>query len=116
MILICPTHEVVKQIVEEIQQEGISIQVLDVQQLTILTEFFIIIVSEDEKQTKQIATKINKVLLNNLKMTSTHIEGLYDRYWTLLDFNDIIVHVFNREAARLYTIERLWKDAKQIIV
>ena len=81
--------------------------ILDVRGLSSLADFFIICHGTSEPQVKAIADHIRK----GTNHKPRHIEGYDNQNWILLDYFDIIVHVFKKDDREYYNLERLWADA-----
>jgi len=81
--------------------------ILDVRGLSSLADFFIICHGNSEPQVKAIADNIRK----GTNHKPRHIEGYDNQNWILLDYFDIIVHVFKKDDREYYNLERLWADA-----
>tara|TARA_B100001173_G_scaffold65145_1_gene55032 strand:- start:149 stop:517 length:369 start_codon:yes stop_codon:yes gene_type:complete len=81
--------------------------ILDVRELSSLADFFIICHGNSEPQVKAIADNIRK----GTNHKPRHIEGYDNQNWILLDYFDIIVHVFKKDDREYYNLERLWADA-----
>ena len=84
-----------------------KIIILDVRGLSSLADFFIICHGTSEPQVKAIADHIRK----RTNHKPRHIEGYDNQNWILLDYFDIIVHVFKKDEREFYNLERLWADA-----
>ncbi|MDF2593844.1 MAG: iojap-like protein [Clostridia bacterium] len=91
-----------------------SIQILDVHELTTLTDIFIIAVASNIRQTQAIADEIEKVLTSDKELILLQKEGGSTAKWILLDYGYVIVHILHQEDAAFYALDRLWKDAKVI--
>lgn len=83
---------------------------LDVSGQLPLTDVFLIITGRNERQVSAIAREIEDALLP-AGAKPVRREGRADGRWVLLDFSDIIVHVFHEEERTYYQLERLWRDA-----
>ena len=81
--------------------------VFDVRGLSSLTDFFIICHGDSEPQVKAIVDNIRK----GTKSKPRHPEGYENQNWILLDYFDIVVHVFKKDERDYYELERLWADA-----
>jgi len=92
------------------EKKGEKIVIFDLRSISPITDFFIIAEGLSEIHNKTIAQ-----YLMDLEKPD-HVEGLDAASWVLLDFIDIIVHIFMREAREFYGLERLWGDAPQIEV
>jgi ribosome-associated protein len=83
--------------------------------LTIIADYFIICSGDNVTQVKAIAENVEQELLKR-GIKPLGIEGLDYSHWVLLDYGDVIVHVFEKETRSYYDLERLWMDAKAIAV
>ncbi len=103
-----------KQIYDAInRKKAVNIEVLDVHQLTTLTDIFIIATANNIRQTQAIADEIEEVLTKE-QIILKQKEGYTTAKWILLDYGNIIVHILHEEDASFYALGRLWKDAKSI--
>jgi len=94
-----------------LEKKALSIDIIDVRKITTLTDFFVICTSDSEPQSKAIHNHI-KDELSDLGIKPWHSEGFENLKWVLLDYIDIVVHVFSKETRDFYEFERLWADAK----
>jgi len=76
------------------------------------SDFFIICEGESTTQVNAIAGNIEKRLKEEMGMRPFHIEGRQSSTWVLVDYFNVVVHVFHPETRELYEIEDLWRDAK----
>ena len=90
-----------------LEKKASKIIALDLRGLTLLTDFFIICHGESEPQVKAITDHIRK----GTKHKPRHLEGYENQNWILLDYFDVIVHVFKKDERDYYGLERLWADA-----
>tara|TARA_Y100000590_G_C15422512_1_gene901968 strand:+ start:523 stop:876 length:354 start_codon:yes stop_codon:yes gene_type:complete len=103
---------IINNIVNSIQKKkGYDIAILEVKELSSLTDFFIICSSDSDPQTRAITNCIKKDL-SKTTIKPYQIEGLEDLDWVLMDYHDIVIHIFKKEIREFYNIERLWADAK----
>ena len=93
---------------------GDDIVVLDIHEVSIISEFFIIASANNSNQLKAITDHIQEKLAE-LGVNVRHVEGVQSARWILLDFGHIIVHLFCKEEREYYRLERLWGDARQIL-
>lgn len=95
------------------EKKGLDGKVLDLRNITSITDYFVICTAESDTQVKAIADNIeDKLKEHDVKLW--HKEGLQGLTWVLLDYVDIVVHVFRNEFREFYNIEKLWADAKII--
>ena len=90
-----------------IDKKAGRIVVFDVRGLSSLTDFFIVCHGTSEAQVKAIVDNIRKGTENKPR----HLEGYENQNWILLDYFDIVVHIFKKDERDYYELERLWADA-----
>ena len=96
-----------------LDKKASDVLVLDVQELTSIADYFIIASGESERQVKAIANHISREISSEYKTTPL-IEGAGTSMWVLLDFDDIVVHVFKTDIRQYYGLEKMWSDAPRI--
>lgn len=88
-----------------------DVVMLDIRKLTDMTDFFIVCTADSDIQVKAVADAVLDGLLEHgIKPYRT--EGWQGGQWVILDFVEVVAHIFHREAREFYKIERLWSDAK----
>ena len=98
-----------------LEKKAVDIKIIDVRSITTLTDFFVICTSESEPQTRAITDHIHEKMKAN-GMKAWHIEGYENLDWVLLDYVNIVVHVFSRNSRDYYDLDRLWADGQIINV
>lgn len=88
-----------------------DIMVQHVRDLIGVTDYFVIATASNSRQVDAIIDEIEDQLREQLKVKPTHREGSMDGSWSLLDYGDIVVHVFQPETREYYRLEALWNDA-----
>jgi ribosome-associated protein len=86
------------------------ITILDVHGLIVITDYFVICSGATERQVRTIVEEIEKAL-RDLGRKPVRREGESERRWVLLDYVDLVVHVFTEQEREYYELERLWGDA-----
>ena len=94
-------------------KQGERVVVLDVRELIVITDYFVIASGGSERQVRTIVEEVEKAL-RDLGMKPVRREGEDDRRWVLLDFFDIVVHVFDPDSRQYYALEDLWADAPRV--
>jgi ribosome-associated protein len=87
--------------------------ILDISKLTSVTEYFVICTGINERQLYTIADEIEKEL-KTLSIKKYGIEGYREAKWILIDYGDVIVHLFDKEMRSYYDLELLWGDAPRV--
>ncbi|MGE5299728.1 MAG: ribosome silencing factor [Acidobacteriota bacterium] len=96
-----------------LSKKAVNLVVLDLAGLTIIADYFVICSGESTTQVKAIAEFIeHEFSEKGIKLLG--IEGLDYSHWVLLDYGDLIVHVFEKETRDYYELEKLWMDAKTL--
>ena len=95
------------------EKQGADITVLDVRSLIVITDFFVIVSGATSRQVKTIIDAVEESL-RGLGVKPLRREGETEGRWVLLDYVDVVVHVFGAEERRYYDLERLWKDAGRL--
>ena len=94
-------------------KKGLNIKVLKTQELTTLADYFVIAAGGSGTQVKALADEV-EFQLKQLGISPNHIEGHRSNTWILLDYGNVVVHVFLKETRDFYDLERLWQDGEQI--
>lgn len=94
-------------------RKGEDIKVIDITEISTLADYFIIASGTNVNQVQAMADSVQEVLGRAGYMTK-NVEGYDTGNWVLLDFGDIIVHVFDKENRLFYDLERIWRDGKSI--
>ena len=94
-------------------KKGIDIKVIDIQGVSVIADYFIIAGGSNKRQVQAMVDNVEEELAKE-KIYTKHTEGYQSANWILLDFEDIVVHVFNQEDRLFYDLERIWSDGKEI--
>ena len=92
-----------------------DVAILDVHDLIVITDYFVICSGRSEPQVKTIVEEVEKAV-RDLGERPIRREGEADNRWVLLDYIDVVVHVFAEEEREYYDLERLWRDAPRVEV
>jgi ribosome-associated protein len=87
--------------------------VLDVHGLTYFTDYFVIMSGRSTRHVQGLAEAI-EAELRSKRLSTSNAEGLNEGTWVLLDYNDVVVHIFYSETRKFYDREGLWHDAPRI--
>lgn len=90
-----------------------DIAILDISEISVLADYFIIANGTNRNQVQAMADSVEEAL-GKAGYEPKQIEGYQTANWILMDYKDIIVHVFGREDRGFYDLERIWRDGKQI--
>ena len=108
------SKEMVKLAVQALQdKKGEDVKIIDIREVSVLADYFIIASGSNGNQVQAMADNVEE-MLGKAGYVSAQIEGYDSANWILMDYKDIIVHVFCREDRLFYDLERIWRDGKII--
>lgn len=90
-----------------------DIRVIDISEVSVLADYFIIADGNNRNQVQAMIDNVEETL-GKAGYTPKQIEGYQNANWVLMDYSDIIVHVFDKENRLFYDLERIWRDGKII--
>ena len=91
-----------------------DVVVLEVGEVLALCGWFVIASGSNDRQVKAICDEVERQLHEAGGPKPVRIEGLDDRQWVLMDYGDVVVHVFQQEQREFYDLERLWADVPRL--
>lgn len=108
------TRELVKAIYVALEEKKADdISVIDITEVSCLADYFIITNGENSNQVQAMADAVDEVM-HKAGHPARGIEGYTAAHWILLDYSDIVVHIFSRDDRRFYDLERIWRDGKTL--
>jgi ribosome-associated protein len=112
------TDELISIIIKGIDDvKGENIQLLDLRDIeNTVCDYFIICSGNSNTQVNAISGSIQKIVSKEIKDKPWHIEGKGNSEWILMDYVNVVVHVFQKHARDFYDIESLWGDAKITLI
>lgn len=90
-----------------------EIRVLDVRGLSTITDFLVICTGTSNPHLKAIRREIADRTVSDHEVKATATDGTHDSQWMVLDYGDVMVHVFHKDKRDFYSLEDLWSDAPQ---
>ena len=88
--------------------------VLDMRELVAYTDFLAIVTARNERQARAIVDEVRLVVKRETGQLPGGVDGGGDAGWTILDYLDVVLHVFTPEARERYALEELWRDAPRL--
>jgi len=98
-----------------LEKKASDVVVLDLRATAAVCDYFVIASARSEPQVEAVAERVEEGL-REAGERPWHVEGLRGKTWILLDYVDVVVHVFHERTREIYTLERLWGDAPREIV
>ena len=96
------------------EKQADDVVILDVHELIVITDFFVICSAGTDRQIKTVIENIEERLRSRLEVRPVRREGEAGAGWWLLDYIDVVVHVFGGDQRAYYDLERLWRDAPRL--
>lgn len=90
-----------------------DIKVIDIQNVSVISDYFIIADGANKNQVQAMADNVEEAM-EKAGCRVKQIEGYQTANWILMDFNDVIVHIFSSEDRLFYDLERIWRDGKNV--
>ena len=94
-------------------RKAVELRVMYLEKVTDFTDYFVICSGTSERQVQAIADAVDETLRAE-GVRPLHVEGYNRAQWVLLDYGDLVVHIFQEETRRFYGLERLWGDAPDV--
>ena len=94
-------------------KKAIDIKVIDIEKVSTLADYFIIASGSNRNQVQAMADNVEEVL-GRAGYEPKQIEGYQTGNWILMDYRDIVIHVFDEENRLFYDLERIWRDGSVI--
>lgn len=94
-------------------KKGLNIKLIEIGDISSLADYMVIATGTSSTHVKAIADEV-EYQLDEAGISVSHIEGYRSNSWILLDYVDVIVHIFSDETREFYDLERLWQDGKEI--
>lgn len=112
------TDTLLSYIIEGIEEvKGENINILDLREIeNNVCQYFVVCSGNSNTQVRAISSSVQKVVSKALHEKPWHVEGQDSSEWVLMDFVDVVVHIFQKHTRSHYDIESLWGDAKQTLV
>lgn len=107
--------EIVKAVYKALEDKKASdISVIDISALSVVADYFVIASADNIRQTAALCDNVEDTL-GQMGVTPKQIEGRQAANWILMDYRDVIVHIFDKENRLFYDIERIWKDGRKVV-
>lgn len=94
-------------------KKALDINMIDIRKVSTLGDYFVIATGTSNTHVKALADEL-EFRLKEEGAAPTHIEGYRSNSWILLDYGEVIIHVFTRESREFYDLDRLWQDGEKV--
>jgi len=108
------SREMTKLVIEALEDKhAVNVKVIDISTVSVLADYFVIANGTNRSQIQAMSDAVEETL-GKRGITTKQVEGYQSANWVLLDFGDVIVHLFDEKDRLLYDLERIWRDGKQV--
>lgn len=94
-------------------KKAMDIKVIDIHEVSVLADYFIISTAKNLNQVQAMVDHVEEIL-GRAGYEVKHVEGSRGSSWILMDFGDVILHIFDEENRLFYDLERIWRDGVQV--
>lgn len=91
-----------------------DIKVIDISNVSVLADYFIIAGGTNRNQVQAMADNVEEMIGKELHISPKQIEGYQSANWILMDYKDVVIHLFDKENRLFYDLERIWRDGKDV--
>lgn len=104
--------ELLKLIKDKLEEKkGIDVKILDIRELSVMTDYFVITSGSNINQVHALCDFLSDELIKE-NVHHKAIEGYNSANWILMDYGDVVVHIFDKDSREFYDLERIWKGGK----
>ncbi|MDD2971965.1 MAG: ribosome silencing factor [Lachnospiraceae bacterium] len=107
------SKEMVKLAIHALEdKKAMDIRVIDIREVSVIADYFIVANGTNHNQVQALVDNVDETL--GRAGYQCRVEGYDSANWTLMDYKDIVVHVFDQENRLFYDLERIWRDGKRV--
>ena len=96
------------------EKKGQDLLLINVKQLTALTEYFLIVTGTSYPHIRAIGNSISKTLKETMDLNAIHTEGKSSDTWMVLDYGGLLIHIMTPETREIYPLEKIWERARKL--
>ena len=97
-----------------LDKKAFNVRILDVRKISSLTDFIVLASGSSDRQVKAAADAVHLGLKKDHDTLPLGIEGMHEGRWVLIDYGDVMVHVFHEPVRDFYDLDGLWSDAEEV--
>lgn len=95
------------------EKKGVNVKIIDISRISTLADYFIIVSGTNVNQVQALADNVEETLAK-MECEPRQIEGYANANWILMDYRDVVVHIFDEENRQFYDLERIWRDGRMV--
>lgn len=97
-----------------LEKKAFNVRILDVRRISSLTDFLVLASGSSDRQVQAAAESVHLGLKQKHRVRPLGIEGMAEGRWVLIDYGDVMVHVFQEPVRQFYDLDGLWRDASEV--
>ena len=106
--------EIVKKIANALDdKKAFDVKVLDITKISVLADYFVLASGDNSSQLQAMMDIVEEVMYKN-GINSKRVEGSATSSWILMDYNDVVIHIFNKEEREFYNLDKVWSDGELV--
>ena len=106
--------EIVKKIANALDdKKAFDVKVLDITKISVFADYFVLASGDNSSQLQAMMDIVEEVMYKN-GITSKRVEGSANSSWILMDYNDVVIHIFNKEEREFYNLDKVWSDGELV--
>lgn len=106
--------EIVKKIANALDdKKAFDVKVLDITKISVLADYFVLASGDNSSQLQAMMDIVEEVMYKN-EINSKRVEGSANSSWILMDYNDVVIHIFNKEEREFYNLDKVWSDGELV--
>ena len=94
-------------------KKALEVKIINIEKVSTLADYFIIASGSNRNQVQAMADNVEEIL-GNAQIEPKQIEGYQNANWILMDYRDVVIHIFDEENRHFYDLERIWRDGSLI--
>ena len=95
------------------EKKGKDIKVIDIHEVSVIADYFVIASASNQNQVQAMVDNVEE-MLGKAGCECKQIEGYQTANWILMDYGDVVIHIFDEENRLFYDLERIWRDGKVV--
>ena len=106
--------EIVKKIANALDdKKAFDVKVLDITKISVLADYFVLASGDNSSQLQAMMYIVEEVMYKN-GINSKRVECSANSSWILMDYNDVVIHIFNKEEREFYNLDKVWSDGELV--
>ena len=109
------SKELVKTVVAALEdKKAFDIEIIDISNISVLADYFIIANGSNRTQVQAMVDNVQEMVEKTGDLSPARLEGYQAANWILMDYRDVVIHIFDQESRDFYDLARIWRDGKHI--